>query len=83
MLANNNSNRGNMDTDERTVEEEYKIWKTNCPFLYDRIHSQVSISPYLTVQWLPGAYGCVLVGDMCMHACAVSCVLSWRDSSGA
>ena len=70
MLANNNSNRGNMDTDERTVEEEYKIWKTNCPFLYDRIHSQVSTWPYLTVQWLPGAYGCVWV----MHA--ESCVVS-------
>ena len=59
MLSNNMES----EEDQQTIEEEYKIWKTNCNFLYDRIHSQVSTWPYLTVQWLPELYG--YVAPMC------------------
>ncbi|GAB4819128.1 hypothetical protein N2152v2_006174 [Parachlorella kessleri] len=38
---------------ERLVNEEYKIWKKNCPFLYDLVITHALEWPSLTVQWLP------------------------------
>ena len=35
------------------VEEEYKVWKKNTPFLYDLVISRALEWPSLTVQWLP------------------------------
>ncbi|KAL7593899.1 hypothetical protein Lser_V15G34172 [Lactuca serriola] len=50
----------NMDIDdsrgeefERMVNEEYKIWKKETPFLYDLVISRVLEWPSLTVEWLP------------------------------
>lgn len=45
---------------ERLVNEEYKIWKKNTPFLYDLVIAHALEWPSLTVQWLPGKE---LVGD--------------------
>lgn len=45
-----------MDIDaslEKTVNEEYKIWKKNAPFLYDLVVSQALDWPSLTCQWFP------------------------------
>ncbi|XP_072950974.1 histone-binding protein MSI1-like [Typha angustifolia] len=42
------------ETEERTINEEYKIWKKNTPFLYDLVITHALEWPSLTVQWLPG-----------------------------
>ncbi|KXS16906.1 retinoblastoma binding protein-like protein 4 variant [Gonapodya prolifera JEL478] len=39
--------------EEKIVNEEYKIWKKNSPFLYDLIVTHALEWPTLTVQWLP------------------------------
>jgi histone-binding protein RBBP4 len=41
------------DMEERLVNEEYKIWKKNTPFLYDLVITHALEWPSLTVQWLP------------------------------
>jgi hypothetical protein len=35
------------------INEEYKIWKKNTPFLYDMVMTHSLEWPSLTVQWLP------------------------------
>ena len=39
--------------EERLINEEYKIWKKNTPFLYDMVMTHALEWPSLTVQWLP------------------------------
>ncbi|GBG77620.1 hypothetical protein CBR_g24066 [Chara braunii] len=41
------------EVEERLVNEEYKIWKRNAPFLYDLVITHALEWPSLTVQWLP------------------------------
>lgn len=41
------------ELDERQINEEYKIWKKNTPFLYDLVITHALEWPSLTVQWLP------------------------------
>lgn len=41
------------DIDERLINEEYKIWKKNTPFLYDLVVTKALEWPSLTCQWLP------------------------------
>ena len=41
------------DTEEKMINEEYKIWKKNSPFLYDTVMTHSLEWPSLTVQWLP------------------------------
>ncbi len=41
-------------TEEQMINEEYKIWKKNSPFLYDTLYSHCLTWPSLTVQWFPG-----------------------------
>lgn len=43
--------RGEME--ERLINEEYKIWKKNTPFLYDLVITHALEWPSLTVEWLP------------------------------
>uniref|UniRef100_A0A8C3UM53 RB binding protein 4, chromatin remodeling factor n=1 Tax=Catharus ustulatus TaxID=91951 RepID=A0A8C3UM53_CATUS len=38
---------------ERVINEEYKIWKKNTPFLYDLVMTHALEWPSLTAQWLP------------------------------
>jgi histone-binding protein RBBP4 len=40
-------------SEERIINEEYKIWKKNTPFLYDMIMTHALEWPSLTAQWLP------------------------------
>jgi histone-binding protein RBBP4 len=44
------------DTSDRLINEEYKIWKKNSPFLYDLVMTNALDWPSLTVQWLPVDY---------------------------
>eukprot|EP01006_Ploeotia_vitrea_P029087 TRINITY_DN61688_c0_g1_i1.p1 TRINITY_DN61688_c0_g1~~TRINITY_DN61688_c0_g1_i1.p1 ORF type:complete len:435 (+),score=42.70 TRINITY_DN61688_c0_g1_i1:40-1305(+) len=39
--------------EDRRINEEYKIWKKNTPFLYDLVLMHALEWPSLTVQWLP------------------------------
>ncbi|KAJ3674517.1 hypothetical protein LUZ60_005133 [Juncus effusus] len=41
------------EIEERLINEEYKIWKKNTPFLYDLVVTHALEWPSLTVQWLP------------------------------
>ncbi|KAG8897659.1 Histone acetyltransferase type B subunit 2, partial [Tulasnella sp. 403] len=41
--------------DNKVVNEEYKIWKKNAPFLYDVIITHALDWPTLTIQWFPDA----------------------------
>ncbi|RYP52510.1 hypothetical protein DL768_002337 [Monosporascus sp. mg162] len=41
------------DEEQRLINEEYKTWKKNSPFLYDMILSHALTWPTLTVQWFP------------------------------
>ncbi|KAE9552088.1 hypothetical protein FO519_004714 [Halicephalobus sp. NKZ332] len=39
--------------EDKIINEEYKIWKKNTPFLYDMVMTHALEWPSLTVQWLP------------------------------
>lgn len=41
------------ESEERLINEEYKIWKKNTPFLYDLVITKALEWPSLTCQWLP------------------------------
>ena len=40
-------------TEQKLINEEYKTWKKNAPFLYDTLLSNALEWPTLTTQWLP------------------------------
>ncbi|TVY48202.1 Histone acetyltransferase type B subunit [Lachnellula occidentalis] len=40
-------------TEQKVINEEYKTWKKNSPFLYDMILSTALEWPTLTTQWFP------------------------------
>jgi len=37
---------------DQVIDEEYKIWKKNAPFLYDMVMTHALEWPSLTVQWI-------------------------------
>ncbi|PVU88332.1 hypothetical protein BB559_004871 [Furculomyces boomerangus] len=39
--------------EEKLINEEYKVWKKNSPFLYDMLITHALEWPSLTVQWFP------------------------------
>ena len=39
--------------EEQIINEEYKIWKKNTPFLYELVMTHALEWPSLTIQWLP------------------------------
>ncbi|KAH7858793.1 hypothetical protein Vadar_028125 [Vaccinium darrowii] len=41
------------EIEERLINEEYKIWKKNTPFLYNLVITPALEWPSLTVEWLP------------------------------
>lgn len=41
------------EVDQKIINEEYKVWKKNAPFLYDVVLTHPLEWPSLTVQWLP------------------------------
>ncbi|TVY82705.1 Histone acetyltransferase type B subunit [Lachnellula suecica] len=41
------------DSEQKVINEEYKTWKKNSPFLYDMILSTALEWPTLTTQWFP------------------------------
>ncbi|KAG0244845.1 CCR4-Not complex caf1 ribonuclease subunit Caf1 [Mortierella sp. GBA43] len=53
VMLNYGGLEANAITEERLINEEYKIWKKNSPFLYDLVVSHALEWPTLTCQWLP------------------------------
>ncbi|KAJ0867459.1 putative histone-binding protein RBBP4 [Helianthus annuus] len=51
MVKDDDDMRGEME--ERLINEEYKVWKKNTPFLYDLVITHPLEWPSLTVEWLP------------------------------
>ncbi|KAL9275757.1 WD-40 repeat-containing protein [Drosera capensis] len=51
MVKDEEEMRGEIE--ERLINEEYKIWKKNTPFLYDLVITHALEWPSLTVEWLP------------------------------
>ena len=43
----------NDEIDEEVINEEYKVWKKNSPYLYDLVLTHALEWPSLTCQWLP------------------------------
>jgi hypothetical protein len=43
----------NDQEDDQIINEEYKIWKKNTPFLYDLLITNALEWPSLTISWLP------------------------------
>lgn len=39
--------------EEHVINEKYKIWNKNTPFLYDLVVTHALEWPSLTAQWLP------------------------------
>jgi hypothetical protein len=39
--------------EEKTINEEYTIWKKNAPLLYNLVITHALERPSLTTQWLP------------------------------
>ena len=39
--------------EERLINDEYKVWKKNSPYLYDLVMTSALEWPSLTCQWLP------------------------------
>ena len=44
---------GEAETEEKIINEEYKIWKKNAPFLYDLVMTHALEWPSLTIEWMP------------------------------
>lgn len=60
--------------EQKTINEEYKIWKRNTPFLYDIVMTHALEWPSLTVEWLPDSVNHVYFIVWC------SILLVWRFS---
>lgn len=43
----------NITEHEKLINEEYKLWKKNSPFLYDLLVTHALDWPSLTCQWFP------------------------------
>lgn len=52
-MATHEQDESGDQVEEKVINEEYKIWKKNTPFLYDLIMTHALEWPSLTVQWLP------------------------------
>jgi hypothetical protein len=48
-----------LQEEEKIINEEYKIWKKNSPFLYDLVLTHALEWPSLTAQWTPEKKMCV------------------------
>jgi histone-binding protein RBBP4 len=41
------------ELEDKRIQDDYRIWKKNSPFLYDVVLTHALDWPSLTVQWLP------------------------------
>ncbi|KAH0841800.1 histone acetyltransferase type B subunit 2 [Fonsecaea monophora] len=52
-MSDQEFNNEDAETEQKIINEEYKTWKKNAPFLYDMILSTALDWPTLTTQWFP------------------------------
>ncbi|OQU94801.1 WD domain-containing protein [Cladophialophora immunda] len=52
-MSDQELNNEDAETESKIINEEYKTWKKNAPFLYDMILSTALDWPTLTTQWFP------------------------------
>ena len=52
-MSDNAPDADDEETENKIINEEYKTWKKNAPFLYDMILSTALDWPTLTTQWFP------------------------------
>lgn len=52
-LVSEELNNEDAENEQKVINEEYKTWKKNAPFLYDMILSTALDWPTLTTQWMP------------------------------
>ncbi|KIW98616.1 uncharacterized protein Z519_00277 [Cladophialophora bantiana CBS 173.52] len=52
-MSDQELNKEDAETEQKIINEEYKTWKKNAPFLYDMILSTALDWPTLTTQWFP------------------------------
>lgn len=52
-LVSEELNHDDAENEQKVINEEYKTWKKNAPFLYDMILSTALDWPTLTTQWFP------------------------------
>ncbi|KAG4301974.1 hypothetical protein PCK1_001950 [Pneumocystis canis] len=65
---------------EKLINEEYKIWKKNSPFLYDLIVTHALEWPTLTIQWFPDKE--IVPGKNCsMHRLLIGTHTSGNDQN--
>lgn len=57
-MATHEQDESGDQVEEKVINEEYKIWKKNTPFLYDLIMTHALEWPSLSVQWLPDKRRC-------------------------
>jgi len=57
----------NAITEEKLINEEYKIWKKNSPFLYDLVVTHALEWPTLTCQWLPDIERYCIITDSLIY----------------
>jgi histone-binding protein RBBP4 len=69
---------GGDDSEYQVINEEFKIWKKNCPFLYDVVVTHALEWPSLTCNWLPEPFV-----DEEKHTVVRSLVLGTHGSEGA
>lgn len=55
-LVSEELNNEDAETEQKIINEEYKTWKKNAPFLYDMILSTALDWPTLTTQWMPDVH---------------------------
>jgi hypothetical protein len=53
FISSTDANIDDQVLEEKIINEEYKVWKKNSPFLYDMVITHAFEWPSLTVQWLP------------------------------
>jgi hypothetical protein len=62
------------DAEDKVINEEYKIWKKNTPFLYDLVMTHALEWPSLTCQWLPDKQTYVPLSVVCpLQALLLKC----------
>lgn len=64
---------------EMIINEEFKSWKKNSPYLYDLVISHALEWPSITFQWSPVAP--TLFDDYSLHTCLISANASEKEQS--
>ena len=57
ILNGANDDNINNENEPLSVDEEYDLWRSNVPLMYDFVSETELVWPSLTIQWLPYGKG--------------------------